>query len=91
MIESKIEKYLFEEIKKLGGMCLKWTSTNRRGVPDRIVFLNKQIWFVELKSTTGERNKLQVLFEKHLLPYTGNYKVINSKEQVDKFIEGVLR
>ena len=43
MIESKIEKYLFDEIKKVNGMCLKWVSPGNKGVPDRIVFLNKQI------------------------------------------------
>jgi hypothetical protein len=91
MIESKIEKYLFEEIKKLGGMCLKWVSPGNKGVPDRIIFLNKQIWFIELKSTTGERTKLQIFFEKLLLQYTNNYKVINSKEQVDIFIKDILK
>ena len=91
MIESKIEKYLFEEIKKRGGKCIKWVSPNRKGVPDRIVFLNKQIWFVELKSTTGKRDKLQILFEEFLLSYTDNYKVLNSKEQIDTFIKDILR
>lgn len=91
MIESKIEKYLFDEIKKVNGMCLKWVSPGNKGVPDRIVFLNKQIWFIELKSTTGERTKLQIFFEKLLLQYTNNYKVINSKEQVDIFIKDILK
>lgn len=91
MIESKIEKYLFDEIKKVNGMCLKWVSPGNKGVPDRIIFLNKQIWFIELKSTTGERTKLQIFFEKLLLQYTNNYKVINSKEQVDIFIKNILK
>jgi len=91
MIESKIEKYLFDEIKKVNGMCLKWVSPGNKGVPDRIIFLNKQIWFIELKSTTGERTKLQIFFEKLLLQYTNNYKVINSKEQVDIFIKDILK
>jgi len=91
MIESKIEKYLFDEIKKVNGMCLKWVSPGNKGVPDRIIFLNKQIWFIELKSTTGERTKLQEHFEKILLLYTRNYKVISSKEQVDTFIKDILK
>lgn len=90
MIESRIEKYLFDEIKKVGGICPKWVSPNMKGVPDRIVFLNNQVWFVELKSTTGIRSKIQEHFEKILLLYTRNYKVISSKEQVDAFIKDIL-
>ena len=91
MIESKIENYLFNEIKKAGGICPKWVSPNMKGVPDRIVFLNNQVWFVELKSTTGIRSKIQEHFEKILLLYTRNYKIINSKEQIDEFINDILR
>ncbi len=89
MIESKIEKYLFDGIKKVGGKCLKWNSANTRGVPDRIVFVHSTVYFIELKSTVGRRSGLQEYFEKIIKSYNQNYLVINSKEQVDDFIRSL--
>ena len=51
MLEKQIEKALCERVKKLGGLCEKFTSPNKRSVPDRIVTLPEgQIYFVELKA-----------------------------------------
>lgn len=35
--ESVIEHYLIERVEALGGTCEKFTSPNRRNVPDRLV------------------------------------------------------
>lgn len=86
MLESKIEAHLKAQVKELGGKCYKWTSPGVRGVPDRIVFLNKQIWFVELKRPGGKRSKLQIKFAKDIAPYTTNYAVLDSMDSVDKLI-----
>jgi len=60
MRESLIEKALVERVKALGGMCEKFTSPSRRGVPDRIVTLpGGKIVFVELKATGGKLSVLQ--------------------------------
>lgn len=60
MRESSIEKALVERVKALGGMCEKFTSPSRRGVPDRIVTLpGGKIVFVELKATGGKLSVLQ--------------------------------
>lgn len=60
MRESVIEKALVERVKALGGMCEKFTSPSRRGVPDRIVTLpGGKIVFVELKATGGKLSVLQ--------------------------------
>lgn len=60
MRESVIEKALIERVKALGGMCEKFTSPSRRGVPDRIVTLpGGKIVFVELKATGGKLSVLQ--------------------------------
>lgn len=51
MRESVIEKALVERVKALGGMCEKFTSPSRRGVPDRLVTLpGGRVVFVELKA-----------------------------------------
>ena len=51
MLEKTIEKALVNKVKALGGMAEKFTSPNRRSVPDRIVTLpgGRIIW-VELKA-----------------------------------------
>ena len=60
MRESKIEGYLRTEIKKLGGVALKFTSPGRRGVPDRIVIMpGGRVYFVELKAPKGKLRPAQ--------------------------------
>lgn len=53
--EKNLEKRLTADVKKLGGMCLKFVSPGFTGVPDRIVLMpGCRIWFVELK-TQGKK------------------------------------
>lgn len=51
MIESKIEAYLVKRCKEIGALCDKFTSPQRRGVPDRIITFGGRVLFVELKAT----------------------------------------
>lgn len=37
--ENKVEKYLDEKIKAIGGITRKWVSPGRDGVPDRVVLV----------------------------------------------------
>lgn len=86
MRESDIEAYLGRRVQALGGRSFKWTSPANRGVPDRIVFVNGQIWFIELKTPTGRLTELQKYIGKFIQEYTDNYIVINSKEAVDEWV-----
>ena len=43
MLESTIEKYLVKRIEAIGGTAEKFTSPNRRSVPDRLVLLGHRI------------------------------------------------
>lgn len=89
MRESKIEKYLKDETEKLGGMCLKFTSSIR-GVPDRIVLLPEgKIYFVELKNEQGRLSVPQKYLHKKFKRLGIHVYVPNSKAQVDRFIEEV--
>jgi hypothetical protein len=55
--ENKVEKYLDEGVKKLGGITRKWVSPGRDGIPDRIVKLPRgprsQVCRVEVKTEDG--------------------------------------
>ena len=49
-LEAKIEKYLCDRVKMLGGEVRKVKWIGRRGAPDRVVMLpGSQLYWVELK------------------------------------------
>lgn len=55
-LEKELEADLVQEVKTLGGLCLKWTSPGTSGVPDRIILLpNGVTAFAELKRPRGYR------------------------------------
>lgn len=85
MLEKSIEQHLSKRVKELGGLSLKWISTIT-GVPDRIVFLKKQIHLVELKTKTGALSKRQQLVFAQLADLGHPVTVLRSKEDVDEFI-----
>ena len=54
-IEKDIERWLGNQLKKLGCIYMKFVSPGNDGVPDRIVILpGGAVIFVELKSTQGK-------------------------------------
>ncbi len=60
MLESKLEQKLVIHIKKLGGIAYKFSSPNRRAVPDRLcVMPNGRVFFVEVKAPTKQPTALQ--------------------------------
>ena len=52
MLEKTIERHLVNGVKKLGGLCYKFTSPSTQGVPDRIIITAQgRVIFAELKTT----------------------------------------
>ena len=86
MKESEIEQLLVKKVKQQGGMCLKWISTIT-GVPDRIVILNKNLRFVELKTREGVLSERQkVVFadlERQGFPVT----VVRSQSDIENLVQ----
>ncbi|NLH35866.1 MAG: VRR-NUC domain-containing protein [Lactococcus chungangensis] len=67
MLEKYIENKLVQEVKKLGGICPKFTSPGFDGVPDRLVLLPKgKFAFVELKAEGKKLRPLQVKRKRQL-------------------------
>ncbi len=90
MLESKIEKKLVSQVRRLGGECLKFVSPGNAGVPDRIVMMpHGKIHFVELKAPGEKPRSLQLAVHdrfKHLgFPVT----VIDSLEGVEAFVRAL--
>lgn len=68
MRESKLEKYLREQIEaRYGGMALKFTSPGKAGVPDRIVITPAGVHFVELKAHDGRLSHIQVEMQSRMM------------------------
>lgn len=65
--EKYLERKLREEIERLGGKALKFSSAIDTGLPDRIVLLPYgKTFFVEIKSKGRKPRKLQALRHEEL-------------------------
>lgn len=58
-LEKDVERWLGQEVRKLGGLWFKFTSPGRIGVPDRILILQGQVIFVEMKTEKGVLSAIQ--------------------------------
>jgi hypothetical protein len=76
-------------VKKSKGLSYKWISSVT-GVPDRIVFINQQVYFVELKTATGKLSPRQEIVFDQLGEAGFPVHVLHSKEDVEDFIKGAL-
>ena len=81
MLEKEIERRLREEVKAMGGWCLKLVCPGFTGMPDRLVLLpGGVIGFVELKRP-GQRERQRQQFVQARLRKMG-FRVFSS---VDSF------
>ncbi len=83
MKESDLEKKLVSHITKLGGIAYKFSSPNRKSVPDRLCIMpNGRAFFVELKAEGKAPTPLQ-RHEHELLRALGHtVLVIDNMEDV---------
>lgn len=90
MREKQIEDYLRKCVKAIGGKAYKFISPGNDGVPDRLVCLpGGRVIFVELKAPGEKPRPLQT---KRIAELTGMQQtvvVLDSKEEVDKFIKRI--
>lgn len=93
MIENDVEKYLIRQVKAIGGLCWKWISPGRRGVPDRIVMLpGGGVYFVELKAPGKTERPDQVLVQKKLRSMgCVVYSSVDSKDAVNAIVGDMQR
>lgn len=84
--ENKVEKYLDSEVKKLGGLTRKWVSPGRDGVPDRIVVVCGEVWFVEVKTSDGKLTPIQKREHDRLSEAGALVHTVYGESGVDEFI-----
>jgi len=88
VLEKTIERYLVNKVESLNGKAFKFNSVNNRAVPDRLcVFPYALLVFVECKAPGKKPTPLQRKVIKYFRERGQLVMVIDSKEQVDLFIE----
>lgn len=85
--EKEIEKYLVQQAKKLGLLCLKYSNPNMAGYPDRLLVLpGGCVAWIELKSRGRKPTKLQEIRIAELEAMGHTVAVIDNKAGVDGFL-----
>ena len=88
--ENKVEKYLDQEVTKLGGITRKWVSPGVDCVPDRIVIYKSKVIFVEVKTVDGSYEPSQEREHRRLLDAGACVDTVWGHEGVDAWIREVL-
>lgn len=89
MRESRVEHELKKKVERLGGLYLKFSSPGTNGVPDRIVLLKGQMYFVELKAPGKKPRKLQSFIHDEIRSQGFEVHIIDNLEDAAEFIEGI--
>ena len=86
--EKDIEKYLRDEIKKVGGIAYKFVSPGNSGVPDRLVLLPRRCsFFVELKAPGKKTRAVQDRQIRKIRNLDFTVLIIDSKKQIDDLVK----
>ena len=90
MRESTIERKLVIEVKKRGGLAVKFVSPGFDGVPDRLVLLpSGSLAFVELKALGKRLRPLQELRARQLTALGFLVYCIDSKEMIGGVLDAI--
>jgi hypothetical protein len=89
ILERDVEAYFRREVAAVGGVAFKFISPSHRGVSDRIVCLQGQTWFVELKRPGGRLSPLQRVFAAEMERLGQRYACLSSREEIDEWLTGL--
>lgn len=87
--ENKVERYLHEQIENIGGTTRKWVSPGVVGVPDRIVIIKGDVFFVEVKTDTGRISVAQEREIERLRSYGALVHVVQGHDGVDQLMKTI--
>ena len=87
MLEKTVERRLVEGVRRLGGLCYKFTSPGTQGVPDRLIITAQgRIIFAELKTDRGVLSKIQNYTISQMLLRHADVRVLYGLEQVKELL-----
>lgn len=88
MREKDIEDWMSAQVKKLGGISLKFVSPGNPGVPDRIyLFPGGKVYFVELKKEIGRLSEIQKWQRERFQKMGCKFHVVKGMESARQFIK----
>ena len=88
MDEKTVERELVKRVKEEGGIAYKFTSPNRRSVPDRLCLLpGGNILFVECKAPGKKPTKLQAREHERLRAMGFEVVVVDDKKDANALIK----
>ena len=90
MRERDIEKKLIREVRRTGGLALKFVSPGFNGVPDRLLlFMGGKVAFAEVKAPGEKPRPLQVHRMEQLRGLGFRVYVIDDVEQIGGMIDEI--
>ncbi|WP_346914187.1 VRR-NUC domain-containing protein [Clostridium sp.] len=92
MRESEIEKALTIEVKKRGGLALKFISPGMSGVPDRLIMMKGgKLAFIELKAPGKKLRSLQIKRKRQLESLGFLVYCIDDKEKIGGVLDEITK
>ena len=88
--EKQLELKLIKEVKKAGGIALKFVSPGYDGMPDRLVLIaTSHIAFVEVKAPKQKPRKLQLSRHEQLRKLGFKVYVLDDENQIGGIIDEI--
>lgn len=90
MREREVEKALTKEVKKRGGLALKFISPGMSGVPDRLIMIKGgKLAFIELKAPGKKMRPLQIKRKRQLEELGFKVYCIDDKNQIGEILDEI--
>ncbi|MCH7295444.1 VRR-NUC domain-containing protein [Acinetobacter higginsii] len=86
MRESKIEAYLVQRVKALGGEVRKVKWIGRNSAPDRLVMIPNNTFWAELKAKGEKPTAAQIREHKRMRDMGQRVEVIDSIERIEELL-----
>jgi hypothetical protein len=88
--EKHLEQVLTKEVKKRGGLALKFISPGMSGVPDRLIMMKgERIAFIELKAPGKKMRPLQIKRKRQLETLGFLVYCIDNKDQIGGVLDEI--
>lgn len=88
--EKQLETKLIKEVRKAGGIALKFVSPGYAGMPDRLVLIaTSHIAFVEVKAPHQKPRKLQIARHNQLRKLGFKVYVLDDEKQIGGIIDEI--
>ncbi len=84
--ESEVEAYLVKRVREAGGITYKFVSPGHVGVPDRIIIINGEVSFVEVKAPGKLPTALQLRELKRIAEHFVPAGWVSTKAHVDHLV-----